>query len=103
MTSRRSVPTLYCHPQQHAPVPLIETQTGAIEVRHVVRRVAGVQAAYHIEECIAVVRHRATAVFGSSSGGAGSSADGLMRNRASQFSLLYVYEPTGTEANFNYN
>ena len=87
MTSRRSVPTLYCHPQQHAPVPLIETQTGAIEVRqHVVRRVAGVQAAYH-----------------SSSGGAGSSADGLMRNRASQFCLLYVYEPTGTEANFNYN
>ena len=31
ITSRRSVPTL-CY--QHAPVPLIDTQTGAIEVEH---------------------------------------------------------------------
>ena len=33
ITNRRSVPTLY---YQHAPVPLIDTQTGAIEVGHTV-------------------------------------------------------------------
>jgi hypothetical protein len=34
-TSRRSVPTLCYQPQQHAPMPLTETQTGAIQVQRI--------------------------------------------------------------------
>ena len=63
-------------------MPLIDTQTGAIEVGHTVtvrRRRSSRIYKYIIEAFILIliagVRHGASTVFGSSSGGAGSSAD----------------------------
>ena len=69
-------------------MPLIDTQTGAIEVGHTVRPAFK---PHIIEAFIASVRHRASTVFGSSSGGVGSSATELV----SQPCLLFAYQPTG--------
>ena len=55
-----------------APVPLIDIQTGAIEVGHIVRRRSSRIFILIIEAFIAAgVRRRASTVFGSSGGGAG--------------------------------
>ena len=97
-TSRRSVPTLCYQTQQHAPVQLTQTETqtaGAIRIRiQVVRRTTGSDYLLYIVEFIVGVRHRASTVFGSSSGGAGSSAYAQQSLSVSRACSLLTSQPT---------